>query len=299
MAATGQAAELLKVGGGGRKAGLADFEGVITGEVETNNYHTLQQVADMALEKTGVKVGLGAFRRLFKKHGLKKHKCASLPAKADPVEQREFYGSKLSGMIAMAKEEVIQLFFLDASHFVLGGFGLLGSIWGAARRLLETASSRRRYNVLGALGFATKELISVCNSTSVKKAQVVALLEKISRQSLFAPVYIILDNASYQICALVKDKALELGIHLVCLPPYSPNLNLIERLWKLVKSELRKKHYSNFDESTAAINSIIDSLQTSLKDNLDSLVTENIQLYDGVVKINDNSYIIPKTTKAA
>ncbi|MCL1914979.1 MAG: IS630 family transposase [Eubacteriaceae bacterium] len=299
MAACGQAAELLKVGGGGRKARLADVEGIIIIEVETNNYHTLQQAADMAAQKTGAKVSAGAIRRLFSKHGITKHKCAPLPAKADPVEQGKFYGNILSELIAMAKEGMTRLHFMDAPHFVHGGFALLGGAWGKARRFVKTFSGRKRYNVLGALDFASKELMTVCNSTYITSVQVVALLIKISKQCLFAPVYVILDQAAYQDCAFVKAKAEELGIHLVFLPAYSPNLNLAERVWKLVKSELRKKYYGSFDEFKAAINNILHSLPASLKDKMDSLITENIQLYDGIERLNDNSYIITKAIKVA
>jgi len=299
MAGSGRAAELLAVGGGGRKAGLAGFERAIIDEVETNNCHTLQQVADMAFEKAGVEAGAGAIRRLFKKYGLQKYKCAPLPAKAGLAEQRKFHDNIFMELIAMAKEGMIKLYFLDASHFVFGGINFLGSVWGTARRFVNTYAGRGRYNVLGALGFMAKELATVRNSTSIKKEQVVLLLEKISRQSLFAAPYAVLDKAAYQDCPFVKKKAGELGVQLVFLPAYSPNLNLIERVWKLSKSELRKKSYSNFSECKDAVDSILVSLQTSLKDKIDNLATENFQLYDDIEKIDVNSYVNKKAVKAA
>ena len=58
------------------------------------------------------------------------------------------------------------------------------------------------------------------------------------------PVTLVLDNARYQRCLLVQDVAKELGIELLFLPSYSPNLNLIERLWKFVKKEvLNSRHH--------------------------------------------------------
>jgi len=299
MAGPDRAAELLEAGGGGRKASLADFGSAIIDEAETDNCHTLQQAADMAFEKAGVKASVGAARRLFEKHGLKKYKCAPLPAKAGPVEQGRFYGNILSGLIAMAKEGMTKLPFMDASHFAHGGFALLGGVWGKAGRFVKTFSGRRRYNVPRSLGFASKELVAVCNSTSATSAQAAALLAKISKQCLFAPVYAVLDKAACQNCAFVKKKAMELGIRLVFLPACSPNLNLVERAWKLVKSELRKKYYSNFDEFKDSINNILYSLPTSLKDKMESLITENIQLYDGIERVNVNSYIMSKTAEAA
>jgi transposase len=46
------------------------------------------------------------------------------------------------------------------------------------------------------------------------------------------PITLVLDNAHYQKCALVQALARGLGIELLYLPAYSPNLNLIERFWK-------------------------------------------------------------------
>jgi transposase len=50
----------------------------------------------------------------------------------------------------------------------------------------------------------------------------------------------LLDNARYQHCQPVKDLALELGSTLLFLPAYSPNLNLIERRWKLIKKKVER-----------------------------------------------------------
>ena len=65
-------------------------------------------------------------------------------------------------------------------------------------------------------------------------------------------------------CELVTSLAKELGIDLVYIPPYSPNLNPIERLWKFTKGKLRVKYYSDFKSFKDAIDSIIDGIWTFL-----------------------------------
>ncbi|SMG65551.1 [similarity to] transposase, partial [methanotrophic bacterial endosymbiont of Bathymodiolus sp.] len=58
----------------------------------------------------------------------------------------------------------------------------------------------------------------------------------------------------------VMDKAKELGIHLLFLPPYSPNLNLIERLWKFTKKKcLYNKYYESFHNFKEAINDCLNN----------------------------------------
>ncbi len=69
------------------------------------------------------------------------------------------------------------------------------------------------------------------------------------------------DNAHYQHCDLVRYTAWTLGIQLVFLPPYSPNLNVIERLWKWIKKKtLYAQYYQNF---ATFKNALIDTILTA------------------------------------
>jgi len=87
--------------------------------------------------------------------------------------------------------------------------------------------------VLGAINAISKEIVLVTNTSYITSIEICQLLVKIAgRRRQAVPITIVLDNARYQRCKLVIAKAEELGIELLFLPPYSPNLNLIERLWK-------------------------------------------------------------------
>ena len=89
----------------------------------------------------------------------------------------------------------------------------------------------------------------------------------------------------YQKCKLVTSLAKDLGIVLEYLPPYSPNLNLIERLWKFVKSEIQTKYYSKFDEFKNTIDAVIASTTTKNKARIDKLLGEKIQLFNDLQQI--------------
>jgi len=101
----------------------------------------------------------------------------------------------------------------------------------------QSASGRQRLNVLAALHATTKEILTVQNLTYVTAETVCELLRLWRGRILALPITIVLDNARYQKCALVQELARSLGIELLYLPAYSPNLNLIERLWKWVKKQ--------------------------------------------------------------
>jgi transposase len=208
-------------------------------------------------------------------------KCGSLPAKADVREQRTFYDSILAPLIKSAQNNESVLLFMDASHFVMGG-DFLGYIYGKVRRFIKTFSGRKRYNVLGALNFVSKKVATVTNETYITSCQVIELLCDIALEYAGKPIRVILDNASYQKCYIVQHTAVALGIELVYIPSYSPNLNLVERLWKFVKNQLRTKYYDDFDIFKERIDSIVSSTDNYNKNHIDSLIGDKVQLFDDV-----------------
>ncbi len=95
------------------------------------------------------------------------------------------------------------------------------------------------------------------------------------------PITLILDNARYQHGHLVIDLAAQLGIELLFLPPYSPNLNLIERLWKFIKKEGLYSHYSeSFADFKLAITNCLADAQDKHQHALTSLLSLNFQTFE-------------------
>ena len=177
------------------------------------------------------------------------------------------------------------LYFVDASHFVLASF--LGWVWCFVRLHVRAASGRQRYNVLGALNAVTHELVTEINTTYINALPVCALLRKIAGRGVPVPITLVMDNARYQRCALVQDTAKELGIELLFLPSYSPNLNLIERLWKFVKQEvLNSRHHQDFKKFQEAIDGCLADMPTKHRGKLTTLLAHNFQRWDNVSLLN-------------
>ena len=192
--------------------------------------------------------------------------------------------------MSKAKESKLTLLFLDGSHFVMG-CDFLGYIYGKTRRFIKTFSGRKRYNVLGALDFVTKKVTTVANDTYITAAEVCEMLRKVATEYTGKAVHIVLDNARYQKCVIVTDLARELGIALHYIPPYSPNLNLIERLWKHVKNRLHSKYYDQFEVFKETIDSIVEDAGNESKELIDKLIGESVQIFDAFVPINDNTFV--------
>jgi len=115
---------------------------------------------------------------------------------------------------------------------------------------------------------------------TITASEVCDLLKKVAVEYAGKPIHIILDNARYQKCAIVTELASRLGIHLVYIPPYSPNLNLIERLWKHVKNRLRTKYYDVFDDFQKKIDSIVSDTDKNDIVVVNRLIGEKVQLFD-------------------
>ena len=192
--------------------------------------------------------------------------------------QAEFLRDQLEPVLTQARAEQRSVFFVDAAHFVQGSF--LCCVWCLVRMFVRGASGRRRYNVLGAWNGATRELIRVTNETRVSSDTMVELLGRIAAQTT-GPTTLVLDNARYQRCAAVEAEAKRLGIVLLFLPSYSPNLNLIERLWRFTKKKaLRGKHYADFATFRAAIDECLNRIPTDHREALASLMTLKFQTFD-------------------
>lgn len=150
------------------------------------------------------------------------------------------------------------------------------------RIFIQAPAGRQRFNVLGAVDAVSKQITTVTNSTYITSQEVCELLRKVSAQNeTGVPLTVVMDNARYQRCKLVQCLAADLNIELLFLPPYSPNLNLIERLWKFVKKKcLYSKYYERFDQFQAAISDCLEKAPTEHQAELKSLLTLKFQTFE-------------------
>lgn len=241
---------------------------------------TAREAAETIHRLTGIRRGVSQVRAYLKRIGMSWRKAGTIPAKCDPDVQDDFLTQKLEPRLEEAKTGKRTVFFVDAAHFIFGPF--LCMLWCFVRYFVPGPCGRKRYNVLGALNAVTHELIRVTNHSYINAESVCELLRKVAA-AVPGPVTLVLDNARYQKCALVQNLAATLGIELLYLPSYSPNLNLIERLWKYMKKEcLGCRVLPTYDEFTAAIDDRLDNLSTEGKAEMDTLLTLNFQRFDDV-----------------
>ena len=186
--------------------------------------------------------------------------------------------------------------FVDAAHFVFAPF--LGIVWCFQRLFVKAPSGRQRFNVLAALHAITHEVLTVTNLTYITAETVCELLFLLAGTHPGIPITLILDNARYQRCALVQTVAQTLGIELLYLPTYSPNLNLIERFWKFVKQQcLYSKYYPDSASFQQAIVNCIEQAPTIHQEELKSLLTLRFQTFQDVPVIGEQQTVAKGSKK--
>jgi transposase len=260
---------------------LDDHGEQLSQEFEEKPPATDAEVADRIENLTGIRRSPTQVKKFLKRLGLKRRKVGQIPAKADPEKQQKFLDEELEPRIEEVQAGKRHLFFVDAAHFVLQPF--LGFLWSFVRLFIKAPAGRQRFNVLGALHATTRQLLTVTNTDSVNANTVAALLRQLAASFSDLPITLVLDNARYQHCQFIKNLATDLGLELLFLPSYSPNLNLIERLWKFVKKEcLYSIYYHSFSDFIQAIQNCLAEVSGMYKLQLASLLTLNFQTFENV-----------------
>ena len=227
----------------------------------------------------GVKFSLSGMTGWLKRNNFSFKKSEPAPAKADPQAQLAFIDTYRTLKDKLPEGEA--LLFLDAAHPTMAtklGYGW--SIKGE-RKIVATTAGKARVNVLGSLEPATMKLVTTfpekVNSQTL--AEHFARLRRSYPRTRFFTLNIILDQGSYCVSKATQAEARRLGIKLWHLPPYSPNLNLIERAWKVMNEEVRDNvYFPDAKTFTSTIKDFFLNRWRKLSKSLINRFTDNFQV---------------------
>lgn len=175
-----------------------------------------------------------------------------IPGKHPSEEVQKETVEKIMEIIETSKKENHTVVFFDPMHQIHNNENdYCWQFKGKANtKTIGSNSGRRRLNIIGAIDPINLNPTIILTEANCDADLMTAYLKHLKEiYSTKDKITVILDNASYNRAYKTQDCAKDLGIELFYLPPYSPNLNLIERLWKFFKKKIMKnKYYETFKE---------------------------------------------------
>lgn len=243
----------------------------------TRTLTTAKQVQDYILKTYGKKYSVLGVTKLLHRMGFTYKKPKIVPGNVSVALQQEFLKKYTEVKETLRTND--QIYFSDATHPTHNTKPSYGWIKKGKRNdvYIKSNTGRKRLNVLGALNIQNKQAV-VIEEETINAQAITHLLEEIKQKQTHGKVYIVLDNAKYHHARLVKNWLLNHPrFQLIFLPPYSPNLNLIERLWRFFHTKVTNNYYfPTFQEFKEVSMQFFQNLH-HYKQELDTLLTENFQ----------------------
>jgi len=233
----------LRIVTGGSESKLSSAQSEELMEHLTN--HTYAKVIDICehvKEQYCVEYTVPGMTSWLKNNGFSFIKPHGVPAKADPEKQKQF----IAEYEELKKEtpENEPILFCDAVHPTMATKTSYGWIKKGTRKIIKTTGSRTRMNIIGAINLATMDISKKSDCKTVNSEEIGKFFDIVRDKYKDAPkIHIILDNSGYNKSAKTKEYAEKRGIVLHFLPTHSPNLNPIERLWKVINERERNNRF--------------------------------------------------------
>ncbi len=204
----------------------------VISHLEANTYLKAELICSYVEKTFDVSFTTSGMTKWLIRNNFSYKKPKESPAKADPEKQAEFIRYYEDLLNTILEDEPVE--FVDAVHPTMATKVTYGWIRKGKDKLISTVASRTRINLLGSINLETMNLTIAAHETIDSKAMKkhFALLRK--KYPSAPKIHLILDRGSHNTSAETKDNSKEYGIILHHLPPYSPNLNPIERLWKVL-----------------------------------------------------------------
>ena len=271
--------EKLKPENGGSQSRLsAEQTAELIAHLTEHTYHHNKQIVTYVLEQFGVKYTVAGMHKWLRKNGFSYKKPKGVPHKFDAAKQRAFVEQYEQLKASCGADETI--LFMDAVHPTQATKISHGWIRTGQDKPIETTGSRTRINLLGAIALDDIAGAIVNEYEFVNSETIVQFFGQLREK--YPPthkLHLILDGAGYHIANVVKNTAISLNIELHYLPPYSPNLNPIERLWKVMNEHARNSvYFKTKRDFKAALERFFKETLPDIGSSLTSRINDNFQM---------------------
>lgn len=268
----------LKNGSGGSSGQLTKAQTQeLIAHLEAHTYHHNHEIILYVKECYGITYTVPGMHKWLHRNGFSYKQPKGRPHKADPELQKQFVAEYEQLKKEVSSEEPI--LFMDSVHPTQATKLAYGWIRTGKTKHVGTTASRTRLNIVGAiqLGHIAETITS--QYETINAESIIDFMSKIRSQYGAKTVHLILDRSGYHQASLVAKKATALNIKLHFLPPYSPNLNPIERLWKVMNEKARNnRFFKGAKDFKEAINGFFESTLPSIGNALNDRINDNFQM---------------------
>ena len=229
------------------------------------------------IEKTyGVLYTIPGVTSLLHKLGYTYKKPKHVPGKANPQAQKAFI--EQYNELKENKDPEDRIWFVDAVHTLHNSQPAYGWMKKGYDYTIESNTGRQRVNINGAYSVEDHKVV-INEAKTINAQSTIALFKKLMKEQPLGITYIILDNARYYRSRVVREFLQKnLRIQLMFLPAYSPNLNIIERLWRFFKKKMvYNTYYEDFEYFRRCCIQFFKKLE-NYRPELQTLMTENFQV---------------------
>lgn len=223
----------------------------LTEHLKEHTYQTVKAVCAYVAKSYKAKYSIEGMTYALHRLGFVYKKTKALPGKVNHAKQEEFKTTYQH--LKQSKQSEDKIYFLDATHPQHNNMPFCGWIYKGVTRTIKTNTGRGRLNVNGAVNLEEMD-ITVLAEETINRYAMMRLILALEEKQPAGEIYLIVDNASYnhsyELALFVQDHP---RVHLIFLPPYSPNLNIIERLWKFFHEKHRDTYFEKFKEFEKAV----------------------------------------------
>lgn len=246
-------------------------------------YLSAAEICDYVLKKFNVKYTTKGMTKLLHRLEFTYKKPKVIPGKSDSKKQKVFLEKYKELKAQSTKNDII--LFMDGVHPTHNIQAAYGWIKKGQKKEILSNTGRKRININAVLNIDTHKVIMKTADT-IDALSTLELFKKIEETyKSKKKIKIICDNAKYYRSKIVFQYLKKSKIELVFLPPYSPNLNLIERLWRFMRKKITyNKYYETFDVFKDTIMNFFQNL-SNYEDELKSLLTENFEIINSQIQV--------------